>query len=491
MFALLFFCPRPKSPVCVSFTRYHHDRAQIAAVALISSVAAAYLICAAYSCVPIDPSAPTRFLIPPGASATTDDDDDDDDDGHEAQEQSAGAALGGRDSSLQSMSDTMRGGFEWLVESSDEEEGEAEFQRHIARVEAEAVVPPPTVTKQYLDASSRRRTLPSNTGGSGVANAGGGSSSSDGLNLNFSVGASTTGAMFSASSSGLGLGLSRNDEMSMSTGAGGVGSAGDPDQSLPPPPRAKRRWQRADTQIQGYFSSLMQSKNLSEPNVRVRRNISSREKRYEQRISRMAANSAATVRSAKQAAAAAVAAESAALSPGHVSGAAGIGMGTGGIGQQQPSYLPPRRMLAYENITRRVQQTLHDVKSLEEQRLMNEQAAAGEKLDGSGSEASEALPRRGAGAPVRMAPLRRVDKDPTVIGLRLPVGGGGGSGGGHDPLSASSGRGGRRRRRRQGRGRGRSGGEGGVAQSPLKYKEATAAAAVRAERQSLGLPQIM
>ena len=132
------------------------------------------------------------------------------------------------------MSETMKGGFDWLVESSDEEVAEAEFQRQLARVEAEAVKPPPAVTKQYL-AASRRRMLPSSGSGLGVADSG--------STLNLSAVSKRADK------------ADMNVDEDIVPGAAVSGSS----VAVLPPPRAKRRWQRADDQLQGYFTSLMAS----------------------------------------------------------------------------------------------------------------------------------------------------------------------------------------------------------------------------------------
>ena len=44
------------------------------------------------------------------------------------------------DDGKQALSETMRGGWDWLVESSDDEEGEQQLRRALATVEAEARV---------------------------------------------------------------------------------------------------------------------------------------------------------------------------------------------------------------------------------------------------------------------------------------------------------------------------------------------------------------
>lgn len=205
----------------------------------------------AFSGVPIDPNNPSRYLTPCADSDTNDEDTVEASTRqlHKLDEDRSGPG---------SMSETMKGGFDWLVESSDEEEAEAEFQRQLARVEAEAAKPPPAVTKQYL-AASRRRMRPSSSSRRGVADV-----SSSVSTLSFST------VSKSADKPDM------NVDKDIMPGAGIRGSS----VAVLPPPRAKRRWQRADDQLQGYFTSLMASEQLAEPDVRVRRNISSRENRY-------------------------------------------------------------------------------------------------------------------------------------------------------------------------------------------------------------------
>jgi hypothetical protein len=169
----------------------------------------------------------------------------------------------------------MKGGFNWLVESSDEEETEAEFRRQLARVEADEVKPPPTVTKQYLDVS-RRRTLPRGTSTSGLATTDGSSNVST---VHLSLASSSAGT------AEISVGRGNVQDGDSAIPQARTGALESPVLALPPP-RAKRRWQRADNQLQSYFTSLMASDQLAEPNLRVRRNISSREHRYKERIRR-------------------------------------------------------------------------------------------------------------------------------------------------------------------------------------------------------------
>lgn len=281
------------------------------------------------------------------------------------------------------MSETMRRGFDWLVESSDDEEEEAKFQQHLAQVEAEEVKPPPAVTKQYLDAS-RRQTLPS--------------SSTDGLGVADSSSSFCTPDLSAASTTA---------DVDMSKRAHrGAKFPGKSDEFLPPP-RTKRRWQRADNQLQGYFTSLMASEQLAEPSVRVRRNISSREERYRERI-RRTAKATSTAVSTKVS-------RNAALDV--VTGVAAATTG-GSMAFDQSAYQMPSRMLAFENVTRRVQRTMQDAKSLEKQRLAQEQAAASNQKQTDDSFEVGTTPVKG---PIKSTEslllIRTVDKDPTVIGM--------------------------------------------------------------------------
>ncbi len=294
------------------------------------------------------------------------------------------------------MSETMKGGFEWLVESSDEEEAEAEFQRQLARAEAEAVKPPPTVSKQYLDVS-RRRTLPRTTSEFGVV-AGGNSLST--LNLSSaSTGAATANISVDISSVG-------DSQTTM-------GVVLESSVEVLPPPRAKRRWQRADNQLQGYFTSLMASKQLAEPDVRVRRNIGSRENKYKDRIRRTMKATGKTT----------AIVQTEARDPAVAAVAPATGTGGGVLVDMSSNRLP--RMLAFENITRRVQRTMEDSKYLEKQRVVREQTAATnrKKLEETSDFGAAMDPLRAARGS-SLAPVRPVDKDPSVLGLPIRLCGG-------------------------------------------------------------------
>ena len=101
------------------------------------------------------------------------------------------------------------------------------------------MVPPPTITKRYLNAGSRHRAA-QNTATTGRAKRpplvrAGVSTDSD-VSVVAPAPKSQSGAVL-----------------------------GYPGQVLPA--RAKRRWQRADSQIHGYFTSLIGSKNLAAPDV--------------------------------------------------------------------------------------------------------------------------------------------------------------------------------------------------------------------------------
>eukprot|EP01043_Picozoa_sp_COSAG02_P014662 COSAG02_NODE_608_length_19607_cov_201.543059_4_plen_427_part_00 len=349
--------------------------------------------CIACSCVPIDPGNPARYLAPEARDSGTNDGDTITAHRHN-QHQPSSSQPDVDDSGFGSMSETMKDGFEWLVESSDEEEAEAEFKRQLARVEAEAAKPPPTVTKQYLDVN-RRRALPGHTSECGEVD--GGSSMST-LNLSS---ASTAGA------ANISVDISTVGNSQTTTGGGGVlGSSVD----ALPRPRAKRRWQRADNQLQGYFTSLMASEQLAEPDVRVRRNIGSRENRYRDRIRRTTkptGKGATTLvqTEARDSAAAALATT--------------IATGGGVQFDNVMSSNQPRRMLAFENITRRVQRTMEDSKYLEKQRLVREQTTRTNRKkleDGTGFGAAMGGSRTSTRS---LVPVRPVDKDPSVLGLPI------------------------------------------------------------------------
>jgi hypothetical protein len=303
-----------------------------------------------YSCVPVDPRNPIRYLAPRRDPAI------DDEPTADAQQSSTFETQRDEDENgLEHMSETMKGGFNWLVESSDEEETEAEFRRQLARVEADEVKPPPTVTKQYLDVS-RRRTLPRGTSTSGLATTDGSSNVST---VHLSLASSSAGT------AEISVGRGNVQDGDSAIPQARTGALESPVLALPPP-RAKRRWQRADNQLQSYFTSLMASDQLAEPNLRVRRNISSREHRYKERIRRTSTTAdkragehagVAAARNGEQITAAAIASTTTFAST------------SSGVQIDELARQPPRRMLAFDNITRRVQQAMQGAKSLEQQRL--------------------------------------------------------------------------------------------------------------------------
>ena len=197
--------------------------------------------------VPINPQAPARYLVPQSSDSP-----------RVATRRPTPEADDGK----QALSETMRGGWDWLVESSDDEEGEQQLRRALATVEAEAKTPAPKVTKQYLGVRRRR--------------------------------ASPKAALRADEPSP--LSVSGSASFGSAGGAGNRGSAAAAQ-------RAKRRWERSDSQLQGYFSSLLHDDRLASPTMRVRSNISSMEKKYEERVCRRAESGAKAVQSAKQAAA--------------------------------------------------------------------------------------------------------------------------------------------------------------------------------------------
>ena len=198
--------------------------------------------------VPIKPQAPARYLVPQSSDSP-----------RVATRRPTPEADDGK----QALSETMRGGWDWLVESSDDEEGEQQLRRALATVEAEAKTPAPKVTKQYLGVRSRRASPKATP------------RADESSPLSVVSGSASFGS------------------------AGGAGNRG----STAAAQRAKRRWERSDSQLQGYFSSLLHDDRLASPTMRVRSNISSMEKKYEERVCRRAESGAKAVQSAKQAAA--------------------------------------------------------------------------------------------------------------------------------------------------------------------------------------------
>ena len=199
--------------------------------------------------VPINPQAPARYLVPQSSS--------------DSPKVATRRPTPEADDGKQALSETMRGGWDWLVESSDDEEGEQQLRRALATVEAEAKTPAPKVTKQYLGVRSRRASPKATP------------RADESSPLSVVSGSASFGS------------------------AGGAGNRG----STAAAQRAKRRWERSDSQLQGYFSSLLHDDRLASPTMRVRSNISSMEKKYEERVCRRAESGAKAVQSAKQAAA--------------------------------------------------------------------------------------------------------------------------------------------------------------------------------------------
>ena len=174
--------------------------------------------------------------------------------------------------------------------------------------------------------------------------------------------------------------------------------------------------------------------------------------------------------------------------PSTIESDAAAGARGGGVLFDLSGHRPPR-MLAFENITRRVQRTM------EQQRLLRGQAMSREQADASSESSAAPTPvkRSRVPAPRSVTAVRHVDKDPTVLG-RLPVRFDGGRqsdlavrGGPSD--SGTRARAGRKAGPRQAAGRGGdyNGDEALPSISPLRYKKVMAGAT---HKQQLELPTI-